>query len=83
MIITRITAEGLRLLQELDDPVAELHRSQVGSLGERRLKALTRLLELCQVSSREAASRICTPAAGGRELESPAGQEGNGGTNGR
>ena len=83
VIMTRITSEGLRILKELDEPVAELHRRQVGHLGERRLKTLTRLLELCQMSSGEVVSSMCGPAAGGRELDSPAGRKKNGGTNGR
>ena len=43
-IVTRITDEGLRLLAELDKPIAETHQSQLGHLGERQLASLTKLL---------------------------------------
>jgi len=43
-IATRITDEGLRLLAELDGPIAETHRSQLGHLGEKQLDALDKLL---------------------------------------
>ncbi len=45
VITTRITAEGLRILQELDGPVAELHMRQLRHLGGSRLRALIDLLE--------------------------------------
>ena len=45
VITTRITAEGLRLLGELDETVMELHRRQLGHLGPERLLALFELLE--------------------------------------
>ena len=44
-VITRVTAAGLRLLGELDAPVAESHRRLAGHLGEKQLKALNKLLE--------------------------------------
>lgn len=44
-VITRVTDEGLRLLAELDEPVAESHRRLAGHLGEKQLKTLNRLLE--------------------------------------
>lgn len=44
-VITRVTDEGLRLLAELDEPVAENHRRLAGHLGEKQLKTLNRLLE--------------------------------------
>lgn len=44
-IMTRITEEGLRVLAELDKPIAETHRSQLGHLGEKQLASLTELLE--------------------------------------
>jgi DNA-binding MarR family transcriptional regulator len=43
-ITTRITDEGLRLLAELDEPVLELQRRQLGHLGAKRLSALIELL---------------------------------------
>lgn len=45
LVITRITDEGLRVLAELDEPVAESHRRQVGHLGKAQLKTLNKLLE--------------------------------------
>ncbi len=45
VITTRITREGLRILRELDRPVSEAHRRQLGHLGRRRLTALIRLLQ--------------------------------------
>jgi DNA-binding MarR family transcriptional regulator len=46
VITTRITEEGLHLLRELDKPVQELHRRQLGHLGSNRLKMLAQLLDL-------------------------------------
>lgn len=45
LVLTRITGEGLRLLAELDGPVAESHRRLVGHLGKTRLAALNQLLD--------------------------------------
>jgi len=44
MVMTRITAEGLKLLARLDEPVQEVHREQLGHLGRERLRVLTGLL---------------------------------------
>lgn len=44
MVMARITADGLKLLARLDDPVQEGHRKQLGHLGRERLQALTELL---------------------------------------
>lgn len=44
MVLTRITPAGLKLLAELDEPVQNAHREQLGHLGKERLKALTELL---------------------------------------
>ena len=43
-VVARITDEGLRVLAELDGPVAETHRRQLGHLGERQLATLGKLL---------------------------------------
>jgi len=40
-----ITAEGLRLLAELDEPVQDLHRRQLGHMPEKQLLQLLDLLE--------------------------------------
>lgn len=42
---TRVTSEGLRLLAELDEPVTELHRHQLGHMGREGLRSLQTLLE--------------------------------------
>jgi DNA-binding MarR family transcriptional regulator len=44
-IVTRITDEGLRVLRELDAPIAEMHRRQLSHLGEKQLASLGNLLE--------------------------------------
>src|SRR6059036_1899046 len=41
MILTRITPAGLNLLAELDEPVREAHRGQLGHIGRERLKTLS------------------------------------------
>ena len=44
LVTTRITREGLRLLERLDAPILEIHRRQLGHLGERNLRTLIDLL---------------------------------------
>ena len=43
-VTTRITDDGLRLLSELDGPVADAHRRLLGHLGEESLRTLIGLL---------------------------------------
>jgi DNA-binding MarR family transcriptional regulator len=45
---TRITPRGLQLLTELDVPVAEIHRRQLGHLSSSQLKTLAELLTLAR-----------------------------------
>ena len=45
VVLTRITAAGLRLLAQLDSPVLEAHRLLLGHLGSEKLRNLLRLLE--------------------------------------
>ena len=45
VITTRITPAGLQLVNRLDRPIQQLHRSLLGSLGESRLKSLLRVLD--------------------------------------
>lgn len=45
MVLTRITPQGLKLLRELDGPVTEIHKIQLGHLGRERLRSLMDLLE--------------------------------------
>jgi DNA-binding MarR family transcriptional regulator len=44
-VVARITDKGLRVLEGLDGPVAETHRSQLGHLGEKQLATLGMLLK--------------------------------------
>ena len=46
MVLTRIAPEGLRVLGELDEPIQDIHREQLGHLGRNRLGALSELLQL-------------------------------------
>lgn len=48
MVLTRITPEGLAVLDRLDEPVQETHRHQLGHLGRERLQALSDLLRACR-----------------------------------
>jgi DNA-binding MarR family transcriptional regulator len=50
MVSTRITAEGLKILKELDKPVLELHRRQVAHLEEIKVLQLIDLLEEVRTS---------------------------------
>jgi len=50
MVMVRITAQGLKILANLDEPVRESHRRQLGHLGKGRLQELAELLG--QVRSR-------------------------------
>jgi len=50
MVMVRITAQGLKILTNLDEPVRESHRRQLGHLGKGRLQELAELLG--QVRSR-------------------------------
>lgn len=45
VVRTRITAEGLRLLERLDRPVRELHRRQLRHLPANQLRQLSNLLD--------------------------------------
>lgn len=43
-VTTRLTDEGRRVVDELDEPVRELHRAHLGHLGEEELRTLIDLL---------------------------------------
>src|SRR5690348_11373939 len=45
VITARLTGEGSRLLEKLEDPVAALHARQIGPLGERGMRDLRKLLQ--------------------------------------
>ena len=47
-VVARITPEGLRLLDRLDEPVQAVHRRQLGHLGRERLRQLSALLAVCR-----------------------------------
>lgn len=47
-VTSRITPAGLKLLAELDVPIQEAHRRQLGHLGAQRLQALRELLAACR-----------------------------------
>ena len=44
VVLTRISEKGLRVVGELDQPLAELHHHQFGHLGTQRLQQLLALL---------------------------------------
>ncbi|MEO8622639.1 MAG: MarR family transcriptional regulator [bacterium] len=48
IVTTRITRTGLDLLNDLDAPVADAHRTQLGHLSKTQLKALIDLLALAR-----------------------------------
>jgi DNA-binding MarR family transcriptional regulator len=43
-VTTRITAAGLALLEELDSGICQIHRNQLGHLGQEQLRTLIDLL---------------------------------------
>lgn len=45
VVKTRITAGGLRILRDLDQPVQELHHKQMDRLSQKQLRQLLLLLE--------------------------------------
>lgn len=48
VVKTAITPEGLRILEQLDAPVLQMHKKQLHHLGERKLRELSSLLELAR-----------------------------------
>jgi DNA-binding MarR family transcriptional regulator len=51
VIATRITEKGLRILKDLDGPIAALHAEQLGHLGDQRLRSLIDLLEAARAKA--------------------------------
>jgi DNA-binding MarR family transcriptional regulator len=51
VIKTRITADGLKILKKLDQPVHDLHKSQFDHMAPNRMKQLAELLD--ELRSRE------------------------------
>jgi DNA-binding MarR family transcriptional regulator len=48
MVLTRITDAGLRLVDELDSPIAALHQAKIGHLSEEQVRSLIDLLTLAR-----------------------------------
>jgi DNA-binding MarR family transcriptional regulator len=71
VVKTRITAEGLRLLDELDRPVRDLHRRQFRSLAAKQLRQLSNLLDhvLEQLGDAESSDPICLETQSVRSKE--------------
>lgn len=44
VVLTRVTEKGRAILADLDEPLAELHRTQLGHLGPQKLRQLLILL---------------------------------------
>jgi DNA-binding MarR family transcriptional regulator len=44
VVLARLTPEGLKLVNRLDQPVQEVHRELLGHLRKERLRALAELL---------------------------------------
>ena len=44
VVLARISPEGLKLVNRLDEPVQKIHRKQLGHMGKDRLRALAELL---------------------------------------
>ena len=51
VVLTRITPDGLALLDRLDQPVHDLHLRLLGHLGPERLRTLRQLLETCRTET--------------------------------
>jgi DNA-binding MarR family transcriptional regulator len=54
VVKTRISEKGLRLLAELDEPVQEFHRRQLGRMPAKRLRQLLHLLDQARAIVQEA-----------------------------
>jgi DNA-binding MarR family transcriptional regulator len=51
VVQARITAEGLKVLARLDEPIQQMHRGQLGHLGKDRLRALAAMLEAARTKA--------------------------------
>jgi DNA-binding MarR family transcriptional regulator len=47
-VLTLITAKGLELLSELDEPVAAMHKRALGHMTDEQLQQLTELLTIAR-----------------------------------
>ncbi len=48
VVRARISKKGEQILKELDEPLEQLHKDQLGHMGRRKLKELSGLLELAR-----------------------------------
>ena len=48
VVLASITADGLKLLKQLDQPVIDMHVSQLSHLGKEKLRTLIELLEMAR-----------------------------------
>lgn len=48
MVTTRVSPEGLLVLERLDQPIQDMHRQLLGHLGRERLRQLADLLAVCR-----------------------------------
>jgi DNA-binding MarR family transcriptional regulator len=48
VVVARITATGLKLLGQLDEPIDLLHREQLAHMSRKQLETLAELLELAR-----------------------------------
>lgn len=48
IVTTRITRTGLKLLKQLDEPIVQIHKRQLGHMSEQRLRALIDLLAIAR-----------------------------------
>jgi DNA-binding MarR family transcriptional regulator len=44
LVLARITPEGLKVVNRLDEPVSKIHHKQLGHMGKGQLEALAQLL---------------------------------------
>jgi DNA-binding MarR family transcriptional regulator len=51
MVLARITPEGRKLVDRMDEPVRKIHHKQMGHLGKERLAALEELLAAARAAS--------------------------------
>lgn len=63
MVRVGVTAAGLKLLKELDKPVRDCHRLQLGHLSAEDLKTLTRLLKAARAPHEGTSGAWMRPAA--------------------
>jgi len=51
MVMARITPGGLKLLARMDEPVQQMHKAQLGHMGKKQMRTLTKLLQLARERS--------------------------------